>query len=82
MGGHIWTGGFWLAVCGCNGVRSFELSTQMLLLTHPPCPPTLPLRQLLELDVALDQAPKYSALDKWAQQVQSLHTMVVAKLAV
>jgi hypothetical protein len=32
--------------------------------------------------VPLDQAPKYSALDKWAQQVQSLHNMVVAKLAV
>ena len=38
--------------------------------------------QLLELDVPLDQAPKYSALDKWAQQVQSLHNLVVAKLAV
>ncbi|KAL4418667.1 hypothetical protein ABPG77_003585 [Micractinium sp. CCAP 211/92] len=38
--------------------------------------------QLLELEVPLEQAAKYSALDKWAQQVQSLHSLVVAKLAV
>lgn len=38
--------------------------------------------QLLELDSPLEQAPKYSAIDKWAQQVGSLHGVVVAKLAV
>jgi hypothetical protein len=37
---------------------------------------------LLELDVAGEQAPKYSAIEKWAQQLQSLHGAVVAKLAV
>ena len=47
-----------------------------------PAPAHPPSRQLLELDVPLDQAPKYTALDTWAQQVQSLHNMVVAKLAV
>jgi hypothetical protein len=38
--------------------------------------------QLLELDIAGEQAPKYSALDTWAQHLQSLHSVVVGKLAV
>ncbi|PSC72680.1 COP9 signalosome complex subunit 2 [Micractinium conductrix] len=38
--------------------------------------------QLLELDTPLEQAAKYSALDKWAAQLQSLHNLLVAKLAV
>ncbi|PRW18415.1 COP9 signalosome complex subunit 2 [Chlorella sorokiniana] len=38
-------------------------------------------QQLLELDIELEQAPKYTAIDKWAQQLQSLHAQVAAKLA-
>ncbi|KAI7840317.1 hypothetical protein COHA_006099 [Chlorella ohadii] len=38
-------------------------------------------QQLLELDIELEQAPKYSAIDKWAQQLHSLHAQVAAKLA-
>lgn len=51
-----------------------------------PSPPDSPAGpsplQLLDLDVPLEQAPKYLAIDKWAQQLQSLHSAVVAKLAV
>lgn len=50
----------------------------------PPADPPTPAchTQLLELDAELAQAPKYSALDKWAAQLQSLHQQVAAKLAV
>jgi len=48
----------------------------------PHLPPTsLAALQLLELDIELEQAPKYSAIDKWAQQLHSLHAQVAAKLA-
>lgn len=51
-----------------------------LTASFPHLPP-LP-AQLLELDTPLEQAAKYSALDKWAAQLQSLHNLLVAKLAV
>ena len=55
--------------------------------TFPPPPDTTTTcccfrLQLLELDVPLEQAAKYSAVDKWAAQLQSLHSQVVAKLVV
>ena len=51
--------------------------------SQPPAPsPTLGCAlQLLELDIELEQGPKYTAIDKWAQQLHSLHAQVAAKLA-
>lgn len=48
--------------------------------SRPPLRPPAP-AQLLELDVELEQGPKYAAIDKWAQQLHSLHAQVAAKLA-
>ena len=85
----LWGGGVFATVAR-EQLRHRCVALDLSLATSPPPPPDTSstircccLRlQLLELDVPLEQGAKYSAVDKWAAQLQSLHSQVVAKLVV
>lgn len=82
VAGGGWSGAWRVcAVCRGSPMPSLPITASRLKSDISPHPTDI-LAQLLELDAELEQGPKYSALDKWAAQLQSLHAQVAAKLAV
>ena len=71
---------------GLRGGHALHASTRTHSLPAHPLAARTPTRcpQLLELDEVEEsggQTAKYSALERWATQLGSLHSAVVAKLA-